>query len=147
MRIGRTVRKVKALVEKTEIWKQKVYQLLPSIVEEVEEFVTCAQLAQHTKGKKRQQAKFQRILDKDARKDENNSSGDSIMASDIMSRCVRNCYDHLLSDPELSVLKKNFDVTPHRVPVVDIVTATKSACRSPGSGKAQVEMQGGLVDG
>ena len=43
---------------------------------------------------------------------------------------MKNCFDHLLSDPELSVLKKgqNIVVTPCRVPVVEIVTAMESAC-------------------
>ena len=42
-----------------------------------------------------------------------------------------NCSDRLLSDPELSVLKKgvNFAVTPNRVPV-EFISATESACRN-----------------
>ena len=56
------------------------------------------------------------------------------MAVEVMSRWVKNGSDHLLEDPELSVLKKelNFTVTPHRVPVVDIITATE--CKSLGEG-------------
>ena len=48
----------------------------------------------------------------------------------------RQSWDHLLSDPELSVLMKglNFAVTPQKVPVAEIVTATESACRSLDSG-------------
>ena len=43
------------------------------------------------------------------------------LASEIMSRWVKNYSDGLLSDPELSLLKKglNFMVTPRRVPVVE----------------------------
>ena len=43
-----------------------------------------------------------------------------------------NCSDRLLSDPEISVLKKgvNFAVTPNRVPVVEFISATESACRN-----------------
>ena len=43
-----------------------------------------------------------------------------------------NCSDRLLSDPELSVLKKgvNFSVTPNRMPVVEFISATESACRN-----------------
>ena len=67
-----------------------------------------------------------------------NDSEYSNLASEIMSRLVKNCSDHLLLDLELSVLKKglSFVVTPHRVPVMEIVTATESGCRSPGSGDA-----------
>ena len=48
------------------------------------------------------------------------------LAGKIMSRWVKNCSDHILSDPELSVLKKrlNFAVTPRQVPVVDMITIT-----------------------
>ena len=43
----------------------------------------------------------------------------------MMSRWVKYCSDRLLSDPELSVLKKglNFAITPRKVPVVDVITA------------------------
>ena len=51
---------------------------------------------------------------------------------------MKTCSDYLLIDLELSVLKKwlNFANTPRRVPVVEIVTAMKSACRSLDSGDA-----------
>jgi hypothetical protein len=41
-----------------------------------------------------------------------------------------------MSDPDLSVLSKglNFAVTPKRLPVIDLVTATESACRQLGGG-------------
>ena len=41
-----------------------------------------------------------------------------------------------MSDPDLSVLHKglNFAVTPKRLPVIDLVTATESACRQLGGG-------------
>ena len=62
------------------------------------------------------------------------------MAFEIMSRWVKNCYDHLLLELELAVLKKGLDfgVTPHRVSVVEIVTAMELACRSLVSGDAHV---------
>ena len=55
-----------------------------------------------------------------------------------MARWVKNISDHILSDPELSILKKglNFAVTPRRVPVVDTITATEAACRDLNSGDA-----------
>ena len=51
---------------------------------------------------------------------------------------MKHCSDHLLLDLELSALKKGltFAVIPHRVSVVEIVTAMESACRSLGSGDA-----------
>ena len=57
-------------------------------------------------------------------------AGNDTLALEIMVRWVQNCFDHLLSDLEISVLKQrlNFVVTPLRVPVVDIVTAMESAC-------------------
>ncbi len=55
-----------------------------------------------------------------------------------MTRWVKNCSDRILADPELSILKKglNFTITPEYLPVVDIITATESACRSLKSGDA-----------
>ena len=51
---------------------------------------------------------------------------------------MKNCSECLFSDLEVSVLEKglNFVVTPRRVPVVDIVTAMQSTCRSLYSGNA-----------
>ena len=79
------MRKVTSLVEKTDVLKQKVYQRLPSNGAEVEEFVMCAQLAQHTEVKKCQQAKFQRILDKNTKNKDTKGSEDSNLASEIVS--------------------------------------------------------------
>ena len=49
------------------------------------------------------------------------------------------CSDCILSDPELSVLKKglNFVVTPRQVPVVDMITITETACRNLSKGDAK----------
>ena len=54
------------------------------------------------------------------------------LANEIMSIWVHNSSQRILSDPELSVLKKglNFAVTPKRLPVEELVTVTESACRS-----------------
>ena len=67
----------------------------------VEEFVAHAQLAQHMEVKKHQQIQFQRILDKNAKNKDIKGSEDRNLASEIMSRWVKNCSDHLLSDLEL----------------------------------------------
>ena len=44
---------------------------------------------------------------------------------------MKNCSERLLNDSELSVLVKglNYSVAPAKVPVVDIITSTESACR------------------
>ena len=56
------------------------------------------------------------------------------LAQECIARWVKNCSDHILSHPELSVLKKglNFVVTPKRLAVVDLVTVMESACRQLG---------------
>ena len=55
-----------------------------------------------------------------------------------MQKWVTNCSQRILSDPELSVLKKGlkFALTPKKLPVVDLITATESACRNLNSSDA-----------
>ncbi|XP_068748853.1 uncharacterized protein [Montipora capricornis] len=67
----------------------------------------------------------------ETRKKQSDNKVNNKLANECMSKWVKNCSDRILSDPELSVLKKglNFAVTPRRVPIVDIVTVTESACR------------------
>jgi hypothetical protein len=139
VRIGQTVRRLDILEKKREVLKQEVSQKLPRLQSEVENFVTTAQLRQHTEVKQRQQTKFRRILDKKTKNNDNVSSQRDNLAQQCMSRWVKNCSDRILSDPELSVLKKglNFAVTPKRLPVIDMVTATESACRQLGGGDGQ----------
>ena len=110
----------------------EVNKRLPGKTPEVVEFVTKAQLKEHHETKARQQSKFQRLIGKEKTTQARNE------ASECISRWVKNCSDRILSDPELCVLKKglNFAVTPRKVPVVDIVTATESACRSLNNGDA-----------
>ena len=105
------MRKVKALVEKTEILKQNVYQRLPCNMPELEEIVVHAQLAQHKEVKKCQQTKFQWILNTNAKKTDIMGPEGSNLASEIMPRCMKNYSDRLLSDPELSVLKKGLNTS------------------------------------
>ncbi|XP_070550371.1 uncharacterized protein [Ptychodera flava] len=56
---------------------------------------------------------------------------DSI-SSDCINKWVKNCSSRVLTDTELSVLAKglNYAVTPKEIPVVDIISATESACRT-----------------
>ena len=91
----------------------------------MKEFVAHAQLVLNMEVTKFQKTSFNKFWTK-------NKKISILRASEIMSRWVKNCSDHLLSDPELSMLKKglNFEVTLHRVPVVEIVTAIESDCRS-----------------
>ncbi|XP_068739082.1 uncharacterized protein [Montipora capricornis] len=67
----------------------------------------------------------------ETRKKQSDNKVNNKLANECMSKWVKNCSDRILSDPELSVLKKglNFAVTPRRVPIVDIVMVTESACR------------------
>ena len=90
------------------------------------------QSREHLEVKARQQNKFQRLVCKNEDKTRNTHHLDTSVANECISRWVKNCSDRILSDPELSVLRKglNFAVTPRKPPVIDIVTATESACRS-----------------
>ena len=67
------------------------------------------------------------------------SNTEKSLSSDCISKWVKNCSDRLLSDPELKVLAKglNFAVTPKKIPIVDYVTATESACRNLGQSEAE----------
>ena len=51
---------------------------------------------------------------------------------------MKNVSDRILSDAELSVLKKglNYAPTPKTLPIVDLITATESACRNLGKSEA-----------
>ena len=65
------------------------------------------------------------------------------------NKLVKNCSNRILSDPELSVLAKglNIDVTPAKLPIVDIVTTTEIACRNPGGGALTLERGMGMCRG
>ena len=54
--------------------------------------------------------KFQRMLDKHAKNKDIKGSEKVNLESEIMSRWVKKCSDRLLSDPELSVLKKGLNI-------------------------------------
>ena len=60
------------------------------------------------------------------------------VAQQVMSRWVKNVWSYILSDPQLSILKKdlNFTVTLRWIPVVGTITATETACRGLDSGDA-----------
>ncbi|XP_072038548.1 uncharacterized protein [Amphiura filiformis] len=139
VRIGQIVRKLDDLEsEKDRIGNVlNTANVLPSdIVTEVTSRCELSQLKEHELSKRRQQQKFTRLVE---RKSEINTQkkGNNI-ASECISKWVKNCSDRLLNDSELSVLVKglNFAVTPAKLPVVDIVTSTESACRKLPPGEA-----------
>ncbi len=115
--------------------KADVDTRLPMKQIEVETFVINAEMREHRLTKERQQNKFQRLNDKITAESQckNNNK-----ASECMTRWVKNCSDRILSVLELSILKKglNFTITPKHLPIVDIITATESACRSLKGGDA-----------
>ena len=102
---------------------------------QVEEFVLKSQLREHEVTKERQKNKFSCLLNTSGMNSNQPTSG---LASECMQKWVTNCSQRILSDPELSVLKKglNFAMTPKKLPVVDLITATESACRNLNSSDA-----------
>ena len=135
VRIGQTVGKVKKLSTKYEVLKADVDLRLPRKQQKVQAFVINAQMQEHRSTKERQQNKFQRLNEKKTAETQRKNNN---IASECMTRWVKNCSDRILADPELSILKKGlkFAITPKRLPIVDIITATESACRSLKSGDA-----------
>ena len=132
VRIGQTVHKLKRLDKLKNEARSDIGRKLTGLQQEIEDFVTNAQTREHLEVKTRQQNKFQRLVCKREDKTRNTNTLDTSLANECISRWVKNCSDRILSDPELSVLRKglNFAVTPRKPPVIDIVTATESACRS-----------------
>ena len=94
------------------------------------------QAQKHMEMKLLQQNKFKAISDTKLRKRGDFVEAKDTLAQECIVKWVKNCSDHILSEPDLSVLKKglNFVVTPTRLPVVDLVTATESGCRQLGGG-------------
>ena len=103
---------------------------------EVEIFGNSAQVQKHVEVKFHQQNKLKGRLDRKVKKKGDLVESNDTLAQECISRWVKNCSDRILSDPELSVLKKGLycAVTPKRLPVVDLVTAIESACRQLGGG-------------
>ena len=91
-----------------------------------------AQLKEHELSKQRQQNKFARLAEKKTKAEEKLRQSRNNIASDCISKWVKNCSSRLLNDTELSVLAKglNFAVTPEKVPVVEVITKTEVACKN-----------------
>jgi hypothetical protein len=105
--------------------------------EEIHRFIAHAQLKEHDGSKQRQIKKFnscKQLADKLSKNANKNNS----IANDCIAKWVKNCSDRILNDPELQVLAKgmNFAITPKKTPVIDIMTATESACRGLPIGEA-----------
>ena len=129
------VRKLKYLEEKKADFEENVSRRLPGKSRDIIKFVGESQMRAHNGSKQSQQNKFTRLVEKKREKSEGQEEG---LAGKIMSRWVKNCSDRILSDLELSVLKKglNFAVTPRQVPFVDMITITETACRNLNIGDA-----------
>ena len=111
--IGDTVKYLKKLDVKKSALETEVSRRLPGKSDDVTEFVRNAQLRAHTGSKQRQQRKFHSLLGNKTEKADDSKTN---TAQQVMSRWVKNLSDRILSDPELSVLKKglNFAVTPRQ---------------------------------
>ncbi len=80
-------------------------------------------------------------------KDKNAEPKKTTETNKYISRWVKNCSDRILSDCELLIMRKglNFAVTPQKLPVDELVTATESACRNLNQGDAS-ELRGCIAD-
>ena len=119
----------KLITEKASL-TTKIMQVFPQeTFTQMEEFVLKSQLREHEVTKERQKNKFSGLLNTSGMNSNQPTSG---LASECMQKWATNCSQRILSDSELSVLKKglNFAVTPKKLPVVDLITATESACRN-----------------
>ena len=118
VRIGDTVRKLKYLEGKKADFEEVVSRCLPGKSHDIIKFVRDSQLRRIME--QRQQNKFTTLVETKSKKSEGKDEG---LAGKIISRWVTNCSDRILSDLELSVLKKglNFTVTPRQVPVFDMI--------------------------
>ena len=97
VRIGENVRKLQILDKQKSVLEAKVRVQLPGKDNDVISFLRDSQLRTHTEAKARQQHKFQAILKK-TKSDHDTKKTDTSLASQVMSRWVKNCSDRLLSD-------------------------------------------------
>ena len=113
VRIGQTVKKLDNLTQKQEKLKRDVWAKLPTKRAEIEVFVNFAQVQKHADVEIHQQNKFKIILDTKLKKNGNLVESKDTLTQECFSKWVKNCSNHILSDSELSVLKKglNFAVT------------------------------------
>ena len=121
----------KLITEKASL-TTKIMQVFPlETFTQMEEFVLKSQLGEHEVTKERQKNNFSGLLNTSGMNSNQPTSGWT-SGSECMQKWATNCSQRILSDPELSVLKKglNFAVTPKKLPEVDLITATESACRN-----------------
>ena len=129
VRIGQNINRIDKLITEKASLTTKIMQVFhQETFTQVEEFVLKSQLCEHEVTKERQKNKFSCLLNTSGM---NSNQPTSVLASECMQKWVTNCSQRILSDPELSVWKKglNFAVTPKKLPVVDLIAATESACR------------------
>ncbi|XP_072033196.1 uncharacterized protein [Amphiura filiformis] len=132
VRVGQIVNKINNLNQEKDRLESVIYSAseLPSnVTAEIKTRTERSQVKEHELSKTRQKNKFSRLLEK--KKELESRKTNNTLASDCISKWVKNCSERLLNDSELSVLVKglNYSVAPTEVPVVDIITSTESACR------------------
>ena len=124
-RISDTVRNLDRFVNgKTEVGN-RLHECLPECtMREVEMVTSKAQMLEHQECKTRQIKKFDRLKSK--------KRDDACENNPVTDKWVKNVSGRDLSKHEMSVLKKglNFAVSQDEIPVVDIITATETACRN-----------------
>ncbi|XP_072048677.1 uncharacterized protein [Amphiura filiformis] len=132
VRVGQIVNKIDNLNQEKDRFESVIYSAseLPSdVTAEIKTRTERSQVKEHELSKARQKNKFSRLLKK--KKELESRKTNNSLASDCISKWVKNCSERLLNDSELSVLVKglNYAVAPTEIPVVDIITSTESACR------------------
>ncbi|XP_041472626.1 uncharacterized protein LOC121421891 [Lytechinus variegatus] len=112
------------------------------LAEEINEHTTRAQLVEHHKTKERHLGKFSALRDRQnqTRADLDNNWRNT-RNNQESSGWVRNLSSTELTDKEVSVSSKglNFAVTPQRLPITEIITATESAIHKARLDTAQAE--------
>ena len=141
VRISQTIHKIKNLEKDQKRLSESIYgdtsPLPDSLKSQIKEHHEFTQLREHTKVKSRQQAKFSKLNEKSQAKADKDKPS---VSSEFISKWVKNCSQRILSDPELSVLARGLghNIAPRKIPYVDIITETESACRRLPEGEASL---------
>jgi len=141
-RIRQTQFTIEAISHKIDQTKQKLSKLLPeTLFEEVARLVNKVKLSQHHKTKERQKAKFKRLQQKAAFKQESNMTQEDNINIKVEDKWVKNLSSRPLTKPEMDVLSKglNFAIAPQEVPIVELITATESAIRNNNLAETEAE--------
>ena len=133
VRIGQIIHKLDHLDREKHRIEKSVFAaglLSPDDKAEVISRVERSEFKEYRSSKQRQQQKFACLVER--KSEQNKRKLDNNIASECISKRVKNCSQRIYSDPELCVLARglNFAVTEPKLPVVDFITATDTACRN-----------------